>query len=136
MANPWINKYKLEGCPGPTCWAHMILIFDLDPTWTNVSSGTSTHGEHLCKFILKSIQILGVMVQTKIWSSSVTLTLDLPERMFQKVHLHMREQLCQIILKSIHNCRSYSTYKIGQTDGHTNANTYRISLNPFPKDKF
>ena len=49
----------LDGCPGTKCQACMTLTFDLDPTRTNVSNGTSTYdGEQLCKFkcILKSIQ--------------------------------------------------------------------------------
>ena len=32
---------------------------------------------------------------------------------------HDGEQLCQIILKSIHTCRTYSLDKFGWTDTHT-----------------
>ena len=39
-------------------------------------------------------KIVGVMVQTKIWPSSVTLTLGLPEPMFQMAHLHVMENNC------------------------------------------
>ena len=38
--------------------------------------------------------IVGVMIQTKIWHSSVTLTLGLPKRMMQMAHLHMMENNC------------------------------------------
>ena len=54
--NYW-KKKKQDGCPWTTCRACVTLIFDLGPTCTNVSNGTSTHdGEQLYKFILKSIQ--------------------------------------------------------------------------------
>ena len=114
----WRLGIQLDGCPGTTCRACVTLSFDLDfgPTWTNLWNGTSTHdGKQLCKLILKSIQIVGVMVQTK----NVTLTLGLPEWMFQMAHLHVvKKQLCQIILKSIHKCRSYDPDKIGRTQAH------------------
>ena len=54
-------------------------------------------------------------------SSPHDLTFDLPERIFEVAHLHVVEELCQNILKSIHNCRSYGPDKFGQTDAHTNA---------------
>ena len=66
-------------------------------------------------------KIIGVMVRTKILPSSVTLTLSLPERIFQMAHLHCDgERKCQIIAKSIRNCRSYGLDKFGRTDAHTN----------------
>ena len=36
----------------------------------------------------------GIMVRTKIWPSSVTLTLCLPEQMFQMAHLHIMVNNC------------------------------------------
>ena len=61
------------------------------------------------------------MVRIKIRPSSVTLTLGLPELMFQMAHLHCDgEQLCQVILKSIHNSRSYCPDKFERTHGRTN----------------
>ena len=39
-------------------------------------------------------KIAGVMVRTKIWPSSVTLTLGLPERIFQITHLPRMENNC------------------------------------------
>ena len=37
-------------------------------------------------------KIVGIMVQTKIWPSSMTLKLGLPEQMFQMAHLHMMKK--------------------------------------------
>ena len=56
------------------------------------------------------------------------MTLELPERMFQMAHLHMVENNCQIILKSIHNCRSYGPGKFGQMDAPTHAHTPTITM--------
>ena len=69
------------------------------------------------------------MVRTKILPSSVTLTLSLPVGMFLNgTCTRDGEQLCQIILKSIHNCRSYGPDKFGRMDArthrHTDARTY------------
>ena len=89
------------------------------------SNDTSTHGEQLCKFILKSIKngrSYGLdenltfkydldLGPTRTNVSNVTSTCD-------------GEQLCQIILKSIHNCRSYGPDKFGWTDGCTEACTH------------
>ena len=69
-------KLHVEGCQG-TCRAHMTLMFDLAPTCTNASNGTSTHDG---------------------------------------------EQLCQIILKSIHKCRSYGLHT--HTHAHAHAHTH------------
>ena len=60
------------------------------------------------------------MVPTKI--RPLSLTLSLPERMFQVAHLHVMENnLNHIILKSIHSCKSYGLDKIGKLDRHTHA---------------
>ena len=61
--------------------------------------------------------------------SSVTLTFKLSEYMFQYgTATTQGEQLCQIIFKSMHKCRSYGPYKSGWTSTriHTkqNCNNY------------
>ena len=57
----------------------------------------------------------------------MTLTFNLPEQMLQ-----MAQQLCQIILKSMHKCRSFCPHKAGQmAHAHTwnkNCNNYRYVL--------
>ena len=45
-----------------------------------------------------------------IWPSGVTLTFNLPEQMFQMALL-IKQQLCQIVLKSMHLCASYGLDK-------------------------
>ena len=74
---------KLNLCP----FYHLIFKCDLDlqPTGTNVSNGTSTsQGEQLCQIILKSMHKCRSYVPGKLnlWSSNVTLTVNLPEKMF------------------------------------------------------
>ena len=65
-------------------------------------------------------KIVGVLVRTKIWPSSVTLILGLPERRFQMAYPRDGEQLYQIILKPIHICRSYDPDKFEkQMDART-----------------
>ena len=55
-----------------------------------------------------------------IWPSSVTLTFNLPEQMFQMALLLLKgEQLCQIVFKFMHKCTSYGPDKSGQMDTHT-----------------
>ena len=59
----------------------------------------------------------------------MTLTFDLPEWNLQNgTSTYDGEQLCQIILKSIHNCRSYSLDNFGWThackQAHANTHMY------------
>ena len=81
---------------------------------------------------------VGVMAWTRsfydhfiIWPSSVTLTFNQPEKYFKCHSLLQEQQLCLIILKSIHNCRSYGPDKSIRmhhacTQARTNAGTYNI----------
>ena len=89
-------SYKLDDCPGTTCRAHVSLTFDLGPTWTNVSNGTSTHdGEQLCKFILKSIQNYRSYGPGKNLTFKCDLDLGPTDTwMFQMAHLHLTENIC------------------------------------------
>ena len=52
------------------------------------------------KLYRKPSKIVGVMVQTKIGLSSVTLTLALHEGMFQMAHLHVMENNCIILFSN------------------------------------
>ena len=89
----------------PFC--HMTFKWDLDPqpTWTNVSTGTSScQGEQLYHIILKSIYKCRSMARTSsiydrfgIWPSSGTLTCSLSEQMFQMAFLHVKENNCAIL---------------------------------------
>ena len=68
---------------------------DLGHTKTDVSCGTSMQdGEQLCSFILKFIQKYRSYGRVKVWPSNVTLTLGLPEQMFQMAHLLLIENNC------------------------------------------
>ena len=65
--------------------------------WTNVSNGTSTlQGEHLCKIIFKSMHICRSYAPEKLilWPSSVTLTFNLPKKMFQMALLLPKDNKC------------------------------------------
>ena len=98
---------------------------DLWPTWINVSNRRSTHdGEQLWKSILKFIQNCRSYGLTKIWLSSLTLILDLPERMFQMAHLHVIENNSVILFwnpsaivevtvrTNLDGCRHACTYQL------------------------
>ena len=62
------------------------------------------------------------MVGTKNLNFKVTLTLGLPERMFQMAHLHQMENNCVIILlKSIHKIVEVTVQT--NSDGRTHAHT-------------
>ena len=92
---------------------HLTIKCDIDlqPTWTNVSNGTS--------IILNPCINVEVMARTSsiydhviIWPSSVSLTFNLPEQMFQMALLLLKEILCKIILKSMHKYRNYGPDKL------------------------
>ena len=114
-----MHKCRGYGLDKPNLWPfyHSIFKCDLDrqSTWTNISNGTATTQEKLLyQIILKSMLKVEVMARTSsiydhfiIWPSSVTLTFNMPEQMFQMT----QEQLCQI-LKSMHKCRSYGPDKL------------------------
>ena len=111
---------------------------DLWPIQMKPSNFTSTHdGEQLCKFILKSTQncrSYGSNKNLTFRPSSVILTLGLPEQMIQMAHLHVMENyslLCQIILKSIHSCRSYGLDKFGSTHKQMHAHTWNCCCNKY-----
>ena len=80
-----MHKCRSYGQDKLNLWLLYHLPFkcdlDLQPTWTSVSNGTSTH---------------------------------------------QGEQLCQIILKPMHKCRSYSPDKPGQMDAHMHAQYMHI----------
>ena len=95
----------------------------LGTTWTNVSNSTSTHeGEHLCKFILKSIQNLRSYSQEKYLTFKCDLDLGPTwTNVSNGTSTSDGEQLHQIVLKSVP--------KLWQTVAHTNARTYtKLSL--------
>ena len=100
---------------------------NLQSTWKNVSNGIfPPQGQQLCKIILKSMNkstSYGPHKLNKcIWPfwplfDPVTLTFNLPEKMFQMAL--QGQQLCQIVLKSMHYCSSYGLDKSGRsTDIH------------------
>ena len=88
-----------------------FLIFTLDlvlqPTRTNLSYDTSSpKGEQLCQIILKSMHNVRVMARTSsihdhfiIKPSSVSLTVKVPEQMFQIVLLLVKENNCAKLLR-------------------------------------
>ena len=76
--------------------------FDLQPTWKNVSNGTSPpRGQQLCKIILKSMhkctsygRTSSVYDHFDIYLTPVTLTFNLPEKMFQMALLLLEGNNC------------------------------------------
>ena len=97
---------------------HLSFSCDLDlqPTWTNVSNGTVTHQEEqLCQIILKSMHQCRSYGADKFnllpfYHLTFKCDLDLPHTWINVSNgtaTSQGEQLCQIILKSMRNCRSY-----------------------------
>ena len=97
---------------------HLTFSCDLDlqPTWTNISNGTATpQEEQLCQIILKSMHKCRSYGQDKLsllpfYHLTFKCDLDLPHTWINVSNgtaTPQREQLCQIILKSMHECRSY-----------------------------
>ena len=97
---------------------HLTFSCDLDlqPTWTNVSNGTATpQEEQLCQIILKSMHKCRSYGADKLnllpfYHLTFKCDLDLPHTWINVSNgtaTPQGEQLCQIILKSMINCRSY-----------------------------
>ena len=82
----------IDSCPG-TCRAHMTLTFGL-PEQMFPMAHLLMMENNCANLYWNPSKIVGVMVPTKIWSSSVTLTLGLPEQIFQIAHLHVMVNNC------------------------------------------
>ena len=59
-----------------------------------------------------------------LYLTPVTLTFNLPKNVSNGTSPPQGQQLCQIVLKSMHCCTSYGLDKSGRTHGHTDACTY------------
>ena len=97
----------------------VTLTFNLPEK--NVSNGTSPpQGQQLCKIILKSMHKCTSCGWDKlnIWPfdlymTPVTLTLNLPKKnVSNDISPPQGQQLCKIILKSMHKCTSYGPDKL------------------------
>ena len=97
---------------------HLTFSCDLvlQPTWTNVLNGTATpQEEQLCHIILKSMHKCRSYGTDKLnllpfYHLTFKSDLDLPHTWINVSNgtaTPQGEQLCQIILKPMHNCRSY-----------------------------
>ena len=106
---------------------HLTFKCDLDlqPTWTNVSNGTFTpQGEQLCQIILKSMHKCRSYSPDKLnllpfYHLTFKCDLDLQHtwtNVSNGTATPQGEQLCQIILKSMHKCRSYGWEKLNICD--------------------
>ena len=62
------------------------------------------------------------------WPSSVTLTFNLPKNVSNGTSPPKGQQLCQIILKAMHKCRSYGPDKSGRTHARTRAQCAHTKL--------
>ena len=88
-------------------------------TWKNVSNGTSTRGKQLCKIILKSMYKCTSYGPDKLniwpfWPLFDPCDLDLLT-IWKNVSNETStrgQQLCKIILKSMHKCTSYGQDKL------------------------
>ena len=102
-----MNKCRSYGPDKLNLWPFYYLIFkcdlDLQPLWTNISTGTSAHqGEYLCqiKIILKSMPKCRSFSLDKLnlWLichlTFVTLTFKLPEQIFQMAFLLLKDNNC------------------------------------------
>ena len=112
--SPWINVEDIART------SSIIFTFscdlDLQPTWTNVSNGTATHQEEqLCQIFLKSMHKCRSYGADKLnllpfYHLTFKCDLDLPHtwvNVSNGTATSQGEQLCKIIWKSMHNCRSY-----------------------------
>ena len=62
-----------------------------------------------------------------LYLTPVTLTFNLPEKMFQMaLPPSQGQQLCQTVLKSMHYCTSYGPDKFGRTHRHTHIHQTKI----------
>ena len=94
---------------------------DLQPTWKNVSNGTSPPGgQQLCKIILKSIQKCTIYGPDKLniwpfWPLFDPCDLDLQhtwKNISNGTSPPQGQQLCKIILKFMNKCTSYAPDKL------------------------
>ena len=77
---------QLEGCHVTTCWVCVTSTLTL---------GLHKHVWNTCaNSYWNPSKIVEVMVEAKIWPSNMSLTLGLPERMFQMAHLHAIKNSC------------------------------------------
>ena len=60
--------------------------------------------------------------------SSMTLTFNLPEESFKGTSTRRGQQLCQIILKSLHICTSYDLDKSGWTHDAQRTHIHRTGV--------
>ena len=107
------HKCTSDGPCKLSLWPFYHLTFkcdlDLQPTWTNVQSGTSTpQGQQLCQIILKSMHKCRSNGQDKLnlWPF-YHLTFKCGLALQPTWTNTSNEQLCWISLKSMHKCRSY-----------------------------
>ena len=93
---------------------------DLQPYWTNVPNGTSTRqGEQLCQIISKSMNKYTSYGpdNLNLWPFyHLAFKCDLDRQPYwtnvsNRTSSPQGEQLCQIILKSMHKCTSYGPEK-------------------------
>ena len=87
----------------------------------NVSNGTSlSRGQQLYKIILKSMhkstsygRTSSIYDHFDLYLTPVTLTFNLPEKMFQMALLLLMDNNCaKLFLKSMHECTSYGQDKL------------------------
>ena len=69
-----------------------------------------------------------------LYLTSVTLTFNLPKNVSNGTSPPQRQQLCQIVLKSMHFCSSYGPDKSGQTHGcmHIHRTTIVTTMSRLP----
>ena len=59
-----------------------------------------------------------------LYLTPVTLTFNLPKHISNETFPPQGQQLCQIVLKSMHKCTSYDPDTSGRTHGRTNTRTH------------
>ena len=116
--NPCINVEVMAWWP----FYHLTFKYDLDlqPTWTNVLSESTSKGEQLCRIILTSMHKCRISGPDKLnlWPFSHLIfkcDFDLQPtwtNVSNGPSTPQGEQLCQIIFKSMHKCRSYGPDKL------------------------
>ena len=93
------------------------------PTWTNVSIGTSTPKENNCAKLFSNPCIsVQFMAQTSSFYDNFIIWHWPSTYQDKGVKWHFtpqRKQLCQTILKSMHKCACYGSDKSGQMHAHT-----------------
>ena len=89
------------------------------------SNGTTSHvGKQLSNLYLNPSNIVGVLVWTKIWPLSVTLTMGLPERMFQMAHLHVMENHCVKLIWNLSTSVKVMVLKNSDSHMHTQMHSH------------